>query len=272
MRLSFWLAGTLLGRGLRVLPAAEPRHWPLPTGLGGVIGDAMLRVPATGVRPADRRRSCSQPPVRVRRLHAGRGRDRHRLRLSRSVGRQARRALGARGRGPRRTTTRSATSISLGWLVHAAAEPQGAHRPAGDAPLGAACAEPSPPRADAGGVAARPHRAARSTQRPTSRRRGRDRGRRRRRRSRRPRASRRAQAAPKRSSGGYQLPALDAARPPPKPSTGSRRARNRSRRPPRRSKACSATSACAARSSTRGPARWSRSTSSSPRPASSRRA
>ena len=51
-----------------------------------------------------------------------------------------------------------------------------------------------------------------------------------------------------------------------------RSAKRPCRRTPLRSKACSATSACAARSSMRGPARWSRCTSLSRRPASSRRA
>jgi S-DNA-T family DNA segregation ATPase FtsK/SpoIIIE len=45
MRLSFWLAGTVFGAGfVACLPKSE--HWPLPSGLGGVIGDAMLRLPA----------------------------------------------------------------------------------------------------------------------------------------------------------------------------------------------------------------------------------
>ncbi len=44
MRLSFWLAGTIAAAGF---VACLPRsgHWPLPTGLGGVIGDAMLHLP-----------------------------------------------------------------------------------------------------------------------------------------------------------------------------------------------------------------------------------
>ena len=50
MRLSFWLAGTIFAAGFA---ACLPRsgHWPLPTGLGGVIGDAMLRLPAMALGP-----------------------------------------------------------------------------------------------------------------------------------------------------------------------------------------------------------------------------
>jgi S-DNA-T family DNA segregation ATPase FtsK/SpoIIIE len=45
MRLSFWLAGTVLAAGFAAcLPKSD--HWPLPSGLGGVIGDAVLALPA----------------------------------------------------------------------------------------------------------------------------------------------------------------------------------------------------------------------------------
>ncbi len=44
MRLSFWLAGTVLAAGFAAcLPKSD--HWPLPTGLGGVIGDGVLYLP-----------------------------------------------------------------------------------------------------------------------------------------------------------------------------------------------------------------------------------
>ena len=44
MRLSFWLAGTVLAAGFAAcLPKSAA--WPLPTGLGGVIGDAVLHLP-----------------------------------------------------------------------------------------------------------------------------------------------------------------------------------------------------------------------------------
>ncbi len=45
MRLCFWILGALLAAGFA---SCLPRlgSWPLPTGLGGVIGDALLRLPA----------------------------------------------------------------------------------------------------------------------------------------------------------------------------------------------------------------------------------
>jgi S-DNA-T family DNA segregation ATPase FtsK/SpoIIIE len=44
MRLGFWLVGTVLGSGLAsCLP--KTASWPLPTGLGGVVGDAILWLP-----------------------------------------------------------------------------------------------------------------------------------------------------------------------------------------------------------------------------------
>jgi S-DNA-T family DNA segregation ATPase FtsK/SpoIIIE len=50
MRLSFWLLGTVLASGLAAcLPKSG--NWPLPTGLGGVIGDALLAAPATVLGP-----------------------------------------------------------------------------------------------------------------------------------------------------------------------------------------------------------------------------
>jgi len=44
-RVVLWIAGTLIAAGFAsCLPASKA--WPLPTGLGGVIGDALLRAPA----------------------------------------------------------------------------------------------------------------------------------------------------------------------------------------------------------------------------------
>ena len=47
MRLLLWLGGTVLASGFASCLPKSPT-WPLPTGLGGVIGDAMLR--AAGAR------------------------------------------------------------------------------------------------------------------------------------------------------------------------------------------------------------------------------
>src|SRR5262249_6961589 len=46
LRLALWLAGVLFAAAFASCLPASP-HWPLPTGLGGVIGDAILRLPAT---------------------------------------------------------------------------------------------------------------------------------------------------------------------------------------------------------------------------------
>ena len=118
-----------------------PRAGRCRPGLGGVIGDAMLR--AAGARARARRpaSSCWLGRRDLRRLHVRRCRDR-RAASAIATRRRARRALGARGRsGPDDDDDEERTSISLGWLVHDAAEPQGAHRPADDAPLGAARAQ-----------------------------------------------------------------------------------------------------------------------------------
>ena len=45
LRLVLWLAGALLTAG-SIACLTRPVTWPLPTGLGGVIGDAVLRLPA----------------------------------------------------------------------------------------------------------------------------------------------------------------------------------------------------------------------------------
>ena len=50
MRLAFWLIGTVLASGFAAcLPKSAT--WPLPTGLGGVIGDALLWLPALLIGP-----------------------------------------------------------------------------------------------------------------------------------------------------------------------------------------------------------------------------
>ena len=50
LRLAFWFIGTLLASAfVSCLP--KTAKWPLPTGLGGVIGDALLAVPAALIGP-----------------------------------------------------------------------------------------------------------------------------------------------------------------------------------------------------------------------------
>jgi S-DNA-T family DNA segregation ATPase FtsK/SpoIIIE len=50
MRLVFWIVGTLLAAGFAACLPKSP-SWPLPSGLGGVIGDAVLYVPALALGP-----------------------------------------------------------------------------------------------------------------------------------------------------------------------------------------------------------------------------
>ncbi|HSR75654.1 MAG TPA: DNA translocase FtsK [Xanthobacteraceae bacterium] len=52
LRLGLWIVGTVLAAGFF---ACLPRTtgWPLPTGLGGVVGDLVLRAPATVLGPLD---------------------------------------------------------------------------------------------------------------------------------------------------------------------------------------------------------------------------
>ena len=45
LRLGLWLGGALLAAGF-ISCLTRPHTWPLPTGLGGVVGDTLLRVPA----------------------------------------------------------------------------------------------------------------------------------------------------------------------------------------------------------------------------------
>ena len=50
LRMCFWLGGALLATGFAACLPRTP-SWPLPTGLGGVIGDLVLRVPAAVIGP-----------------------------------------------------------------------------------------------------------------------------------------------------------------------------------------------------------------------------
>jgi DNA segregation ATPase FtsK/SpoIIIE, S-DNA-T family len=50
LRMCFWLVGAILATGFAACMPRTP-SWPLPTGLGGVIGDLVLRVPAAVIGP-----------------------------------------------------------------------------------------------------------------------------------------------------------------------------------------------------------------------------
>ncbi len=201
MRLAFWLAGSVFAAGLASCLPASP-HWPLPSGLGGVIGDAMLRLPEMMLGSLGGMQlmivaaifgTCTLAAVVIA---TGFGyHDPSDVKLDE---RWAQRSRGPRGQ-------RRGADLDLAGLAGARlAEHEGPHHPAGDAPLGAACAEADPPRADAGGVATRPLRAAR---RRASRRAGDRRGRRDRDEAA-PRARKPAVRKPARRSGGFQLPEL----------------------------------------------------------------
>jgi DNA segregation ATPase FtsK/SpoIIIE, S-DNA-T family len=117
MRLSFWMAGTVFGAGFA---ACMPKSngWPLPSGLGGVIGDAMLRLPElvlgsmggmTLVGAATVFGLCTIAAVVIA---TGFGyRDPSDIKLDEKWARAA--------AGPE-DDDEERTSISLGWLVHAA--------------------------------------------------------------------------------------------------------------------------------------------------------
>src|SRR5579863_4761974 len=48
LRVLLWLAGAVLTAAFASCLPRSPR-WPLPSGLGGVVGDALLRLPAVGL-------------------------------------------------------------------------------------------------------------------------------------------------------------------------------------------------------------------------------
>ena len=117
MRLSFWLAGTIFGAGFA---ACLPRsaHWPLPTGLGGVIGDAMLRVPELAFGPLAGTALLAGAAVfglcTLAAVVIATGFGYHDPSDVKLDERWAREAAGPADDDEERT------SISLGWLVHAA--------------------------------------------------------------------------------------------------------------------------------------------------------
>jgi len=117
MRLSFWLAGTISGAGF-VACLPKSAHWPLPTGLGGVIGDAMLRVPELAFGPLAGTALLASASVfglcTIAAVVIATGFGYHDPSDVKLDERWAREAAGPADDEEERT------SISLGWLVHAA--------------------------------------------------------------------------------------------------------------------------------------------------------
>ena len=117
MRLSFWLAGTIFAAGFA---ACLPRsgHWPLPTGLGGVIGDAMLRLPSMAVGPMNAIELFVAAAIfglcTIAAVVVATGFGYHDPSDVTLDERWARKAAGPADDDEERT------SISLGWLAHAA--------------------------------------------------------------------------------------------------------------------------------------------------------
>jgi S-DNA-T family DNA segregation ATPase FtsK/SpoIIIE len=116
MRLSFWLGGTVLASGLASCLPKSPT-WPLPSGLGGVIGDAVLSAPAlaigrpTGVALIPIAAVLALATFAAIVIAIGFGyHDPAAVKLDE---RWAREAAGPPDDDAERT------SISLGWLVHA---------------------------------------------------------------------------------------------------------------------------------------------------------
>ena len=131
--LGFWIGAVVLASAFA---SCLPRTvgWPLPAGMGGVTGDAMLKLPLLlfgGHPPAaissrDRAvgilaRSHSVAVVMVAGFWLRPNGD-----LAEDIHREAEEF----------DEDEERASISLGWLVHAAAEPEGAHRRSSSAALG----------------------------------------------------------------------------------------------------------------------------------------
>ena len=242
LRLLLWIAGAVFAAAFAsCLPRTA--SWPLPTGLGGVIGDALLQC----------RRCCSAPisapsagivlciiGVLAGGFRRGRGAsgvapERRSLAeditRSRSIRRRRRAHL---------DLARLAGASLLSLKARHLALVRRRRRRIANARRGPSRA---PPRRTA--CRADPNRTTKT--RYTRRKK--------RKRAPAPRKARAAHRAARASRGGYVLPSLDllaAAKPP----TLEAQHRARSRKTPTRWKACWRISACTARSSMRAPARW----------------
>jgi S-DNA-T family DNA segregation ATPase FtsK/SpoIIIE len=117
MRLAFWLAGTTFGAGfVACMPKSE--RWPLPTGLGGVIGDAILSLPTLVLGPLNSSEMMLAAVVlglcTLIAIVIATGFGYHDPSDVKLHERWAREAAGPEDHEEERT------SISLGWLEHAA--------------------------------------------------------------------------------------------------------------------------------------------------------
>jgi DNA segregation ATPase FtsK/SpoIIIE, S-DNA-T family len=118
MRLSFWIAGSVFAAGFAsCLPKSE--RWPLPSGLGGVIGDAVLHLPALVLGPLNASETLSAclifATLTLAAVVIATGFGYHDPSVPVKLDeRWAREAAGPEDDEEERT------SISLGWLVHAA--------------------------------------------------------------------------------------------------------------------------------------------------------
>ena len=166
MRLIFWVLGVLLAASFASCLPRTP-SWPLPAGLGGVIGDGLLRLPGLLTGGTLSGMISIVVACRDRRRNRGLLCDRGRLRLARRTMRhfdadEARRA----GRGARVDLARldhpwlSQSQGAAGALVRARRAPRAASR-------GGRRTAPAPSRASR---TARPRCSRRSSRKPTRRR------------------------------------------------------------------------------------------------------
>jgi len=115
MRLSFWIGGTIFAAGFAAcLPKSD--RWPLPTGLGGVIGDGVLYLPALVIGPLSSAAVLAAAIVfgvaTLAMIIVATGFGYHDPDSVELNERWAREAAGPPDDDAERT------SISLGWLVH----------------------------------------------------------------------------------------------------------------------------------------------------------
>jgi S-DNA-T family DNA segregation ATPase FtsK/SpoIIIE len=117
-RLGFWLGGIVLGSGFAsCLP--NTATWPLPTGLGGVVGDAVLRLPAfvvgqlSGLTLLIVTLALGVGAVICLAIGAGFG-----WHDATTPPQPAQRARAAVANDDEEDDERSRAAISLGWLVH----------------------------------------------------------------------------------------------------------------------------------------------------------